>query len=144
MIASIHTAKNKNNFDKVTQLKYDLVVVDEAHHLKNKSTLSWKLVNALQKKFIFLLTATPVQNNLMELHNLLTLLKPGVLSTAAQFRKEYVARGDVRMPKNRNKLKELLREAMIRNTRSLVDVKLHKRFATTIIVQPSRTRKGVV
>ncbi|MCI0691627.1 DEAD/DEAH box helicase [candidate division KSB1 bacterium] len=141
VIASIHTAKNKTNFDLVTQIKYDLVVVDEAHHLKNKTTLAWKLVNALQKKFIFLLTATPVQNDLMELHNLLTLLKPGVLKTEAQFRKEYVARGDVRMPKNRESLKELLREVMIRNTRSLVDVKLPKRFAATITVQPSPLEK---
>jgi SNF2 family DNA or RNA helicase len=143
VIASIHTAKNKTNFDRVTQIKYDLVVVDEAHHLKNKTTLAWKLVNALQKKFIFLLTATPVQNDLMELHNLLTLLKPGVLKTEAQFRKEYVARGDVRMPKNRESLKELLREVMIRNTRSLVDVKLPKRFATTITVQPSPLEKDL-
>jgi SNF2 family DNA or RNA helicase len=141
VIASLHTAKNKINFDLVTQSKYDLVVVDEAHHLKNKTTLSWKLVNALQKKFIFLLTATPVQNDLMELHNLLTLLKPGVLKTEAQFRKEYVARGDTRQPKNRESLKELLREVMIRNTRSLVDVKLPKRFATTITVQPSAAEK---
>ncbi len=141
VIASIHTAKNKANFDLVAQIKYDLVVVDEAHHLKNKTTLAWKLANALQKKFIFLLTATPVQNDLMELHNLLTLLKPGVLKTEAQFRKEYVARGDVRMPKNRESLKELLREVMIRNTRSLVDVKLPKRFATTITVQPSPLEK---
>jgi len=143
VIASIHTAKNKANFDLVTQIKYDLVVVDEAHHLKNKTTLSWKLVNALQKKFIFLLTATPVQNDLMELHNLLTLLKPGVLKTEAQFRKEYVARGDVRMPKNRESLKALLREVMIRNTRSLVDVKLPKRYATTITVQPSPLEKDL-
>lgn len=141
LIASIHTAKSKSNFDLVTKIKYDLVVVDEAHHLKNKSTLAWKLVNALQKKFIFLLTATPVQNDLLELHNLLTLLKPGVLKTETQFRKEYVARGDVRMPKNRESLKELLREVMIRNTRSLVDVKLPKRFATTITVQPSPLEK---
>jgi SNF2 family DNA or RNA helicase len=143
VIASIHTAKNKTNFDLVTQSRYDLVVVDEAHHLKNKTTLSWKLVNALQKKFIFLLTATPVQNDLMELHNLLTLLKPGVLKTEAQFRKEYVAKGDERMPKNRESLKELLREVMIRNTRSLVEVKLPKRFATTITVQPSPLEKDL-
>lgn len=143
VIASIHTAKNKTNFDRVTQIKYDLIVVDEAHHLRNKTTLSWKLVNALQKKFIFLLTATPVQNDLLELHNLLTLLKPGVLKTEAQFRKEYVAKGDERLPKNRDSLKELLREVMIRNTRSLVDVKLPKRFATTITVQPSPLEKDL-
>ncbi|MGH7494568.1 MAG: DEAD/DEAH box helicase [bacterium] len=141
IIASLHTAKSKTNFDLVTNAQYDLVVVDEAHHLKNKDTLAWKLANALQKKFIFLLTATPVQNDLMELYNLLTLLKPGVLATEQQFRKNYVARGDSRQPKNPEVLKDLLREVMIRNTRSLVDVKLPKRFATTITVAPSPVEK---
>jgi SNF2 family DNA or RNA helicase len=141
IIASLHTAKSKSNFELVTNAQYDLVVVDEAHHLKNKDTLAWKLVNALQKKFIFLLTATPVQNDLMELYNLLTLLKPGVLATEQQFRKNYVARGDSRQPKNPEALRDLLREVMIRNTRSLVDVKLPKRFATTITVVPSPVEK---
>ncbi len=141
IIASLHTAKSKTNFDLVASAQYDLVVVDEAHHLKNKETVAWKLVNALQKKFIFLLTATPVQNDLMELYNLLTLLKPGVLATEQQFRKNYVARGDNRQPKNAEALKDLLREVMIRNTRSLVDVKLPKRFATTITVTPSPIEK---
>jgi SNF2 family DNA or RNA helicase len=47
------------------------------------------------------------------------------------------------MPKNRESLKELLREVMIRNTRSLVDVKLPKRYATTITVQPSPLEKDL-
>lgn len=45
-----------------------MVIVDEAHHLKNRNTLNWKLVNALQKRFLLLLTATPVENNLIELY----------------------------------------------------------------------------
>src|SRR5207247_172982 len=107
--------------------------------LKNRSTLNWRLVNNLNKHFIFLLTATPVQNNLVELYNLLTLLMPGVLKTEAQFKKEYVAQGNPRMPKNQEKLRTLLREVMIRNTRSVIDVKLPKRFASTVIVHPSVT-----
>lgn len=137
IVASINLAKSPVNYDTVTQLEWDLVVVDEAHHLKNRSTLNWKLVNNLKKHFIFLLTATPVQNNLVELYNLLTLLMPGVLKTEAQFKKEYVAQGNPRMPKNQEKLRTLLREVMIRNTRSVVDVKLPKRFASTVIVHPS-------
>ena len=83
-----------------------------------------------------MLTATPVQNNLVELFNLLTLLKPGLLNTEAQFKKEYVGSKNGRVPKNPAKLRSLMREVMVRNTRSIVDVKLPKRFASTIIVQP--------
>ncbi len=137
IIASLNTAKSTKHFDIVTQRSWDLVIVDEAHHLKNRSTLNWKLVNALNKRFILMLTATPVQNSLVELFNLLTLLKPGLLKTEAAFKKEYVSSSNGRVPKNPEKLRQLMREVMVRNTRSLVDVQLPKRFATTITVTPS-------
>lgn len=137
IIASLNTAKSAKHFSHVTNRTWDLVVVDEAHHLKNRSTLNWKLVNALNKRFILMLTATPVQNSLVELFNLLTLLKPGLLQTEAAFKKEYVDSKNGRVPKNPEKLRSLMREVMVRNTRALVDVKLPKRFATTITVTPS-------
>ncbi|MBD2777396.1 DEAD/DEAH box helicase [Iningainema tapete] len=137
IIASLNTAKSAKHFPHVTSRTWDLVVVDEAHHLKNRTTLNWKLVNALNKRFILMLTATPVQNSLVELFNLLTLLKPGLLQTEAAFKKEYVDSRNGRVPKNPEKLRSLMREVMVRNTRALVDVKLPKRFATTIAVTPS-------
>ena len=136
IVASINTAKHKSHFKYVTARDWDLVIVDEAHHLKNRRTLNWKLVDAIKKRFILMLTATPVQNNLVELFNLLTLLKPGLLHTEAQFKKEYVGSKNGRVPKNPAKLRQLMREVMVRNTRSIVDVKLPKRFASTITVQP--------
>lgn len=136
IIASLNTAKSAKHYPHVTSRTWDLVVVDEAHHLKNRTTLNWKLVNALNKRFILMLTATPVQNSLIELFNLLTLLKPGLLQTEAAFKKEYVDSRNGRVPKNPEKLRSLMREVMVRNTRALVDVKLPKRFATTITVTP--------
>lgn len=141
IVASINTAKHKSHFQYVTARDWDLVIVDEAHHLKNRRTLNWKLVDAIKKRFILMLTATPVQNNLIELFNLLTLLKPGLLNTEAQFKKEYVASKNGRVPKNPAKLRQLMREVMVRNTRSVVDVKLPKRFASTITVQPQAKEK---
>lgn len=141
IVASINLAKSKTHAETVTGVEWDLVIVDEAHHLKSRSTLNWKLVNSLKKRFIFLLTATPVQNNLIELYNLLTLLMPGVLKTEAQFKKEYVLPGNPRMPRNHESLRSLLQEVMVRNIRSVVDVKLPKRYATTVIVEPSPREK---
>jgi SNF2 family DNA or RNA helicase len=137
IVASLNTAKSAKHFPLVTARNWDLVIVDEAHHLKNRNTLNWKLVNSLNKRFILMLTATPVQNSLVELFNLLTLLKPGLLKTEADFKREYVSSKNGRIPKNPEKLRSLMREVMIRNTRSLVDVQLPKRFATTITVNPS-------
>ncbi|MCK4467654.1 MAG: DEAD/DEAH box helicase family protein, partial [Desulfobacterales bacterium] len=141
VLTSINLAKSKNNFPVVTEREYDMVIVDEAHHLKNRNTLNWKLVNALKKRFLLLLTATPVENNLMELYNLVTLLKPGQLKTASAFRKEFMTRGDPTDPQNRSKLKELLGQVMIRNTRALARLDIPPRFAQTIKLDSDKHEK---
>ena len=58
------------------------MIVDEAHHLRDRASQSYKLVDSLTKRFLLLLSATPVQNNLIELYTLLTLLKPGIFQDA--------------------------------------------------------------
>ena len=136
VLASINFAKMKNRAGAVAAMPWDLVIVDEAHHCKNRSTLNWKLVNSLQRRHLFLLTATPVQNDLVELYNLLTLLEPGHLKTESHFKKQFVRRGNPRDPRNRERLRSLLGEVMIRNTRSLVEMDLPPRYAHTLLAEP--------
>lgn len=132
VIASLATARRPEHRKEITAELYDLVIVDEAHHLKNRSSVSWKLVNELQKRFILLLTATPVQNSLNELYNLVTVLKPGQLKSPREFRSEFVVRGDPRLPKNRGKLRELLSDVMVRHSRSQIAFQLPPRRAHTV------------
>jgi superfamily II DNA or RNA helicase len=136
VIASIATARRAEHQQLLTTQNYDLVIVDEAHHLKNRQTQNWKLVNALHKRFLLLLSATPVQNSLVELYNLLTLLKPGIFKTEKEFRQSYMTAGKPRVPANRERMRDLMRDVMIRNTRSLVDVRLPLRHAVTMRLDP--------
>jgi SNF2 family DNA or RNA helicase len=132
VIASLATARRAEHRAVITAQVYDLVVVDEAHHLKNRASVSWKLVNNLQKKYVLFLTATPIQNDLEELYNLITILKPGQLKTPRQFRRQFVVQGDPRLPKNRGRLRELLGDVMVRHGRSQVAVQLPPRRAQTV------------
>ncbi|MFH0939032.1 MAG: SNF2-related protein [Planctomycetota bacterium] len=134
VLSSISLAKSRKHFEAITACAWDLVIVDEAHHCKNRQTRNWQLVNALKRRHLFLLTATPVQNDLVELYNLLTLLEPGHLKTESDFKKHYVRRGNPRDPRNRERLRGLLGEVMIRNTRSLVHINLPPRYAQTFTV----------
>jgi SNF2 family DNA or RNA helicase len=136
ILTSINFAKMKQRAQAVAAAPWDLVIVDEAHHCKNRRTLNWQLVNSLQRRHLFLLTATPVQNDLVELYNLLTLLEPGHLKTESHFKKQYVRRGNPRDPRNRERLRSLLGEVMVRNTRSLVQMDLPPRYAQTILAEP--------
>lgn len=134
VVASMALAKGRRHFDLCAAEPWDLVIVDEAHHCKNRDTRNWQLVNALRRRHIFLLTATPVQNNLIELYNLLTLLEPGHLKTEANFKKNFVTRGNPRDPRNRRALRDLLSQVMVRNTRSLVNIELPRRYAQTFAI----------
>ena len=136
VLTSIAFAKSQRRADAVAAAPWDLVIVDEAHHCKNRSTRNWQLVNALTRRHLFLLTATPVQNNLLELYNLLTLLEPGHLKTETDFKRQYVRRGNPRDPRNRERLRGLLGEVMVRNTRSLVQLDLPPRYAQTMMARP--------
>lgn len=137
IVASVNIAKSRKHFAAVTGREWDLIVADEAHHFKNKNTLNWKLLNSLKKRFLLMLTATPVENNLMELYNLITLLKPGQLKTATAFKEEFMTRGDPADPKNRTRLKGLLDQVMIRNTRAVSNIQIPPRFAETIRTEPT-------
>ena len=137
IIASIDTAKREPHFSQIASAPFDMVVVDEAHRCRNKNTLAWKLVNSVQKKCILLLTATPVQNDLSELFNMITLVRPGQLETATDFSRKYITRGDRLKPKNTAELKGLMRDIMIRNRRETCGVELPRRRAETVRIAPN-------
>jgi SNF2 family DNA or RNA helicase len=136
VIASIATARRREHAETLARNAYDVVVVDEAHHLRDQASASYRLVNALQKRFLLLLSATPVQNSLLELYNLLTLLQPGIFRTQKEFRAAYMVPGKPREPVNRDRLRDLMRGVMVRNTRALAALRLPRRHAATIRATP--------
>ena len=141
VIASLSLAKRKGIGETVTAISYDLVIVDEAHHLKNRKSVAWQFVNALNKKYMLLLSATPVQNSLEELYNLITLIRPGQLRTFSYFKKNFIADKAGLEIRNKSRLKDLLSSAMIRNRRSMVDLKFTRRFANTICIKAAGLEK---
>jgi len=141
LIASIDTAKTEKNRDDIGAAEFDLLIVDEAHRLRNHLTQGWKFVDALSLKYLLLLTATPVQNDLRELYNLVTLLKPGLLGTYRSFRKEFMVRGDKRLPKNTRTLARTLSRVMIRTSRSSTALVFPKREVHIIPFEMTREER---
>jgi SNF2 family DNA or RNA helicase len=130
VVASIDTAKRQPHRDIVMEQPYDLIIIDEAHKLKNPKTKNYEFIRNLKKKFCLLLTATPVQNKLEEIFNLVSLLKPGHLGDISSFEKEY--RSNKRAPKNEEKLRELVSKVMVRNRREETGIAWTKRIVETV------------
>lgn len=127
IVVSLDYAKSKTQAKLILEENFDLLIIDEAHRLKNRSTILFKFVNQIKKKYVLMLTATPVHNDLSELYSLVTILKPGLLGTIRNFKKNYVSKVDPRKPSNPAQLKRLLKEIMIRNRRDKVGIRLPQR-----------------
>lgn len=118
VISSLETARHERHRKRVRGADYDMVVCDEAHRLRNHLTLGWKFLNDLNPRYLLLLTATPVQNDLRELYNLVTLVRPGTVGTFSQFRRDFLSTHDKRTPRNTPRLRRLLKSVMVRTRRA--------------------------
>jgi SNF2 family DNA or RNA helicase len=116
-------------------IPWDILIVDEGHKLKQRNTIRWKFVDRIQKKRFLILTATPFQNDLLELYNLLHLLKRGHLGTIKEFRKQFLNKGNKRYPLNPRDLKVKLDEVMIRRRRDQTGIVYKKRIPKIISVE---------
>lgn len=85
--------------DELRVIPWDLVVYDEAHKLRNvykakENARSAMLRSALAGRQKLLLTATPLQNNLMELYGLVSIIDEQFFGSPEAFRAEFGGRSD--------------------------------------------------
>ncbi len=104
--------------DELRLIPYDIVVLDEAHKLRNvyrsNSTRAQNIALAFSGRRKILMTATPFQNSLLELYGLATVLSPEIFGDVDSFKEHYVHRnGD--LVGLRNRLKQFVKRTLRRN-----------------------------
>lgn len=92
-ICSLDRARRPEWAAELLARPYDLLIVDEAHKLKNRQTLGHRFVDQIETRYVLLLTATPVHNELIELYNLINLVRPGHLGTRREFEHSFTYGG---------------------------------------------------
>lgn len=103
ILRNFHTigdCKKKNSDDpiidcnrEIVNSNFDLIIVDEAHNLKNNKSIRGEIVAELSTKYaipkIWLLTGTPVANRPMDFYNLLKIIKSPLAENWMFFAKRY-------------------------------------------------------
>lgn len=140
-VTSIDTAKRSPHREVLEQLNFDMVIIDEAHKLKNEKTINYQFVKSLQKKYCLLLTATPIQNKLIELFNLVSILKPGYLGNYESFKQNYGNKQNDQW--NNSFINKLIQKVMVRNTRKDTLLNDVKRNVETVWVDYSEEEQSV-
>lgn len=96
IICSYHFAAAKA--EEIHRVKWDLVVIDEAHRLRNVYKASNKIARSIAEAtnhcLKLLLTATPLQNSLMELYGLASVIDPHVFGDPTSFREQFTHDAD--------------------------------------------------
>ncbi len=91
VISSYHFARTKSPY--IKQTKWDIAVIDEAHHLRNvyksSNKIAKEIKNALSEIPKILLTATPLQNSLLELYGLVSIIDDHVFGDLKSFKSNY-------------------------------------------------------
>jgi len=123
-IVSHDRARSRRHAEEILRHRWDLVIVDEAHKVKSERGATYRFIERIERDFILLLTATPLQNDLRELYNLVTLLRPGQLGTWQEFKGEHLVAGDHRQPRDPEALRALTHAVMIRTRRASVALDL--------------------
>ena len=74
---------------KLKKRAFSLLLVDEAHLMKNSRTRVSRSVKQLRSKYRLALSGTPVENRLEDLRSLFDFVLPGYLGEAAKFKEQY-------------------------------------------------------
>ena len=83
--------------EEIRAIPWDLVVIDEAHKLRNayrqSNRMGQRIRWAIEDRRKVLLTATPLQNSLLELYGLSTLIDDRIFGDLSSFRSQFVNNG---------------------------------------------------
>ncbi|MCB9850938.1 MAG: DEAD/DEAH box helicase [Phycisphaerales bacterium] len=73
----------------LTRVRWHRLVLDEAQKIKNPAAAQTIAIRGIPSTYRVALTGTPLENHLSELWSIMEMLNPGLLGSAARFRKRY-------------------------------------------------------
>ncbi|OHT00807.1 SNF2 family N-terminal domain containing protein [Tritrichomonas foetus] len=126
------------NFQKLKEIEWRYLVLDEGHRLKNHSGKCYQLLLQLTYEHCTLLTGTPIQNNVEELWSLLHLLHPSVFNDLPEFLERF---GNIDNVETLRSLQELIRPFLLRRKKNDVETSIAAKEETIIEVELTRIQK---
>jgi ERCC4-related helicase len=128
--------------DEVASIAWDLVVFDEAHRLRNVfkksgSQRAKQLRRAVQERFKILLTATPLQNSLLELFGLVSVVDDKFFGDENSFKSRYGRGVDAAaLAMLRERLQPISRRTLRRQVLEAGHISYTKRLSNTFQFEP--------
>ena len=126
------------------RLQPDIVILDEAQRIKNWSTKTAQAVKRLKSRYAFVLTGTPIENRIDELHSLMDFLNPTVLGPLFAFNREFYTLDEKGRPegfRNLDKLHTQIAPYLLRRRKATVETELPERTDKNHFIPMSPAQK---
>lgn len=134
-----------DSLDLNERLLPDIVVLDEAQRIKNWSTRTAQAVKRLRSRYAFVLTGTPIENRIDELHSLVDFLDPALLGPHFRFNRDFYTFDDNGRPEgyqNLDRLRERVRPILLRRRKAEVETELPDRTDRNLFVPLTPDMQG--
>ena len=128
-----------NSTKALTEIKWNVICLDEAHQIKNRWTKVSKSAMDLEGDSRIILTGTPVQNSLNDLWNLFQFINPGMLGKFEHFKETYFSKNEDEAEKKLENLKLLTQPFILRRTKEQVLDELPKKTEIDYMVKLSQS-----
>jgi SNF2 family DNA or RNA helicase len=125
--------------------KADVVIIDEAQRIKNWASKTSREVKKLQSRYAMVLTGTPLENKLEELHSIVQFIDERRFGPAFQFLQDHRVmdeKGNLVGYRNLDAIREKLAPIFLRRTRGEVLTQLPERTDSTRFVELSDEQRG--
>ena len=121
-----------NDVDYLNQADFDLVILDEAQRIKNWKTKTAKGLKQLNSQYAIILTGTPLENRLEELHSIVEFIDPYKLGVLFRFLDKHQIKdnitGKVQGYHKLNEIRTVLEDVLIRRTKKEIIQQLPERI----------------
>src|SRR6266851_4024925 len=112
------------------RLRPDIIMLDEAQRIKNWNTKTAQAIKRLRSRYAFILTGTPIENRIDEIHSLMDFLNPSVLGPLFRFNRDFYELDERGRPsgyRNLDQLHARIKPHMLRRRKAEVETELPER-----------------
>jgi hypothetical protein len=130
----------------IEKTRWDLIILDEGQRIKNWEAKTTRVVKGLVSRFALVLSGTPLENRLDDLHSVVAFVDPHRLGPSFRFLHRHQRRnedGKLLGFKQLDDLRERLRPILLRRTRESVRLQLPPRTVEIVRIPPTGEQKDL-
>ena len=128
----------RNDEESYEKLNFDYCILDEGQNIKNPLAQGTKSVKNINAKSKFVLTGTPIENNLIELWSIFDFIMPSYLYNAAVFKKKFISNTEATI-----ELQKYIKPFMLRRLKKDVIRELPDKIEKNYYVELTKEQKKV-